>query len=334
MVFDGNIEVKRDDETRILIKMVDETENWGKVHFHTDPNAALYFNDELVGLNGEWDYTFPPGTYTIEARDPFDKGDTQITTFSVEAKQEQNVEVTPPVPHVGYLNIEVSPIGATVSEGGKTLPSDGNYTFTVGRHELTFDMPGYYPQSKVYDVVHNVRENATMTLHPIEYAKSTTIYAGIAGNYSNGIGLSFLVGGIYQNIDVSASYTIGLSSSDPVYWLDNGVYESQATYKVSSFGLRAGYQFHVNSHLGITPYIGYLAQISSPSSGDRGKGLLAGSVLGGVKVYYVPIHHIGVFLAPEFAGAMQGSDLAKDLAKQAGLTRGGFSISLGLVFNI
>lgn len=334
MVFDGNIEVKRDDQTRILIDMVDETENWGKVRLHTNPDAALYFNDELVGVDGVWEPTLPPGTYTIEARDPFEKGDTQITTFTVEAKGNHDVPVTPPVPHVGYLNLVISPIGTTVTEGGNTLPSDGNYTFTVGRHELTFDMPGYHPQSKVYDVVHNVRENASVTLRPIEFAKSTTVYAAVGGNYNNGLGLSFLLGGIYRNIDLSLSYTIGFSSSDPVYWLENGVYDSQATYKVNSFGLRAGYQFHVNRHLGITPYTGYLGQTISPSNGDLGKGLLAGNLLIGAKVYYVPVQHFGVFLAPEYAVPVQSSDLGKDIAKMAGLTRGGFGLTLGVVFNI
>jgi len=336
MVFDGNVMVEREGNGRIIIPMVDETENWGKVRVTTDPAASIYYNGSIVGANGEWNVTLPPGGYSVETRDPFDKADPQTTTFTVEAKSDIEVQALPPTPHVGYLNIELTPVGTTVKEGGTVLSSDGGYTFPVGRHELTFEYPGYYPQSRVYEVTNRVRENSVVTLKQIQYAKSSTIYASIGGTYCDGIGASVAVGGIFSNVDFSASFTLGFSSSDPVKWFDivgsEEVYNSVSTYKVNMFAIRAGYQIHVTNRLAITPYLGYLGQMLT--GGENGDGLMSGGVMGGVKLYYVPVQHFGIFLSPEYATAMQGSDLAKKIAEAGGLTRGGFSVSAGVVFNL
>lgn len=67
MVYKGNVEVKRDDQTRIFLQMEDDPDSWGQVHLTVDPPAYIFFNGQQVGY-GTWDTALQAGTYTVETR--------------------------------------------------------------------------------------------------------------------------------------------------------------------------------------------------------------------------------------------------------------------------
>ena len=334
MVYEGNINVTRDGDGHFVLKMVDERETWGEVTVEVDNNADIWFDDKKVGV-GSWNVLLPAGDYVVETR--AERADPQTTSFTVKPKQNETVKALPPLAHVGYLKLDIKPEDMTITDGISRVTGDPtSLTLGVGEHDFTFARDGYHPVTKTYRVRRDVESNDVVHLKPILFVKPTTAYVAAGFTYAGTPGVSVTLGGVISNIDISASYTFGFGESDPVYWYadeSNPVYDQTCTYKVNTFAIRAGYQIGLNRKMAVTPTLGYIAQTLT-SSGDKGEGLMCGSLGIGVKGLWVPVQHFGVYLQPEYAIPVQKNELGTQIAKIAGITKGGFMVTVGLCFNI
>lgn len=335
MVFEGNINVTRDGDNRIRLEMEDEREKWGEVTIEVDNNADIWFDNKKVGV-GTWTTLMPAGEYVVETR--AEKADPQTTSFTIIPKQKETIKALPPIAHVGYLKLDTKPEDMTIVDGLNPVVGDpSSLTLSVGEHDFTFSREGYHPLKKTYLVRRDVESSDIIRLNPILFVKPTTVYIGAGFSFSGGkLGISLTLGGVIYNIDISASYSFGLGSSNPVYWFEdeqNPVYDQTCTYKVNTLAIRAGYQFIFNRKFAVSPTLGYIGQMLS-SSGDRGSGLMCGSLGIGAKGQWVPIQHFDVFLHPEYAIPIQKDNIGSEIAKYSGITKGGFMLTVGISFNL
>lgn len=335
MVFEGNINVSRDGDSRIRIEMEDERDKWGEVTINVANNADIWFDNKKVGV-GTWTTRMPAGNYVVETR--ADKADPQTTAFTIIPKQEETIEAIAPIPHVGYLKLDIKPQDMTIVDGLNPVTGDpSSLTLGVGEHDFTFSREGYHPLKKTYNVRRDVESSDIIRLSPILFVKPTTVYVNGGFAFDGGKpGVAVTLGGVIYNIDVSANYTFGFGSSKPVYWFEdesNPVYEETCTYKVNSFAVRAGYQIIFNRKMAVTPTLGYIGQMLS-SSGNKGTGFMCGSLGIGAKAQWVPIQHFGVFVHPEYAVPIQKDELGTKIADYSGITKGGFLLTVGISFNI
>ena len=152
-------------------------------------------------------------------------------------------------------------------------------------------------------------------------------------------GGTLLVGVNYKRHDLQLSYTLGLQKSNPVYWYDdNGIWLTGMTYKQNRVGVRYGYKLPVYKQLiSITPQVGYslhtLIGQRSEGSGDYADGAHASILTLGVCGRSVILPQVSVFLRPEYCIALSQDTYYKHTADVSNFSAGGFSLSLGVMFD-
>ena len=108
---------------------------------------------------------------------------------------------------------------------------------------------------------------------------------------------------------------------------------------MNSWNVRLGYQFKALTHFGFTPQLGFqyqqlngtlLKEEGTTKYGDGAKAL-AGTL--GLKAFYVPTKYLALFLQPEYALVVKRDDTYKTVAKKADFSQGGFSATIGILFN-
>lgn len=152
-------------------------------------------------------------------------------------------------------------------------------------------------------------------------------------------GLTAITGAVFHSHDIQLSYTFGLSKSDPVYWYDNtsGKWLSTVGYKQNSLSVHYGYQFNLMRQLAITPQVGYsfnmLSGNVSNGEGNYGDGSKASCLTLGVKLLLVPVQHLYVIVAPEYAVELSQENYYKNTSEIRNFSVGGFSVNAGLLFS-
>jgi len=317
----------------INIPQRDMSDHFGDVTVTVENRADIFFEGKNVGT-GQWKIQLREGNYVIETRKA--NCDPVKTSFTVVAQQQNNVKATPPIPHTGYLNVFTRPRNVITS------PYNLNETITlpVGTHHLEFSRKGYVTQNREYTILRDETTHDTVTLDRVTYVKPLAFYFG-AGYCLRAIsGLTGFLGAVIKGHDVQASYTLGLSTSDPVYWYTNdGSYDycSGCTYKMSSIALRYGYQFNLSDKLAITPQLGGSIDLLSVSENDAkltyADGASATCLTIGMKLLYVPFEHCYLFLAPEYDIVLKKDANYEQLSSSANINAGGLLVHLGVLVN-
>jgi hypothetical protein len=206
----------------------------------------------------------------------------------------------------------------------------------VGTYQLEISKHGYIGTTNEYTIKHNITTTDTINLEKIEYIKHFAFYFGAGFNYRRMYGVSAMAGCILWNIDLQASYTLGLGSSDPVRWYtadDNVAYMSSVTYKRSTFAAKLGYQIRLTERLGITPQVGYhIEQLTGTvidGTNLYGDKASASCVSASAKFIYAPLRHFQLFIAPEFSLGLTKDDEFNRIDAASDIAAGGFMISAG-----
>lgn len=332
MYYDDNINIVKGGNKQIKLQMQDEDLLFGTVNITVADGADIFFDGKKVGT-GSWYQRLKKGIYVVETRKK--NCESQSTSFEVEAKKDKTIAAKAPVPYTGSLFVVSSPKIVGIYNDIKLLSDNGFAKLPIGNNEITFKHDGYRPLTKTYNITRDSEINDTIKLKPITYIKKTGVYAGVAFTYGGStMGITGTIGVNYRNFDLQASYTMGLGTSDDVYWYDKetNVQQEIDTYKLNSFAVKLGYQFPLSMRVGITPQIGYLTQMLK-SNGKYADGTSCGSFTLGAKLLIAPVSHLCILVNPEYAIPNKKSDTYKSVADVGGFSEGGFYAHAGILIN-
>ncbi len=332
MYYDENVNIQKGGEKSLSLQMKDENELFGTVNVTVADGADIYFDGKKVGI-GSWYQRLKAGTYVVETRK--ENSESQTTSFQVEGKTDKTVEAKAPIPYTGSLTVLTSPKLVGIYNDTKLLSNNGFTKLPIGKNEITYKHEGYRSITKTYNIPRDGELRDTIRLKPLTYIKKTGIYAGVAFTYGGStMGVTGTIGGIISNFDIQLSYTMGLGSSDEVFWYANetNVEQEVSTYKLNTMQVKFGYQFPLSMRVGITPQIGYMTQTLS-GSGQYGNGCNCGSFTLGAKLLIAPVPHLCVLINPEFAIPNKKSETYKKIIDVAGFAEGGFYAHAGVIVN-
>ena len=151
------------------------------------------------------------------------------------------------------------------------------------------------------------------------------------------------LGGYVNHLNVEASYLMGLTESEEVFWNNTNGAESgnlsSYTYKPSFIGGKVGYAFYLGRPFRITPQVGVgVVSLNGTEKQKNDKVLDAknGYVLyasASVKIDYLILPWLGVGITPEYSIALSQSDLYERVADVSSKVDGfakGFNVRLGV----
>jgi len=312
----------------VQVDMQDMSHLYGDVTVTVDNRADIFYNGQNMGT-GEWKTQLREGNYTVETRKA--NSDPAMTSFTVVAQRQNNVRANAPVPHTGWLHVYTRPRNV------KIMPIDVSETQTlaVGTYQLEFTRKGFVTQNKEYTVRRNETTLDTITLQRVTYVKPLAFYFGGAFTLRSLSGISAIVGAVYQRHDLQASYTFGLTESDAIYW--GGDMNTGTKYKMSSIGVKYGYQFPLMRQLAITPQVGWSYNFLSANAAQTGNTTYGDGASGqaltvGAKLVLVPMQHLYFFLAPEYMFTLSKDNNFKTITDN-NVNADGFAVHAGLLVN-
>ena len=318
----------------IRVDMQDMSHLYGNVTVTVANNADIYYNGNLVGT-GEWKTQLREGNYTVEARKA--DSDPAMTSFTVTAQQQNNIKATPPTPHTGWLSIYTRPRNVKATYNGTHLFNLTEVqTMPVGTYQVEFTRKGFVTQNHEYTVRRNETTSDTVTLERVTYVKPVAFYFGGAFTARSLSGISGILGAVFYRHDVQASYTFGLTESDIIYW--EGNVNTATKYKMSSIGVKYGYQIPLMRQLAITPQVGYSYNFLSAIAAEAGNttygnGASSNSLSIGAKLVLAPMQNIHLFVAPEYMFTLSKDNLFTTIANNTNVTSDGFAVHVGLLAN-
>lgn len=329
LIYDDKIDITPNGPERYVLKMEDENLKYGDVTVTVPGNAEIYFQGIREGV-GAATFHLKDGVYPVETRKK--DHDPRITNITVNAGQATEVALTPPAPHMGYLELATEPANGVSILSADTLFSESKTMhLPVAHYELRFERGGYFPVTKTYKIEKGQTVCDSIRLQRKQYVKRKGMYAGAGFTYSNMPGVTLNAGCLFANVDLSLSYTIGVTKSKDVDWYDDKTefFAERTKYRMDELTAKVGYQFALVERFGITPFTGYMAQMLHGSA-TKGNNFTCGNAVAGVKFAYVPIPRFSIFFTPEYAIPVISGEQYDAVAKHGGFEKGGFHISAGI----
>ena len=314
------------------VEMDDMSRFYGDVSVTVDNNAEIYFRDKLVGT-GSWKTKLRGGSYTLEARKI--DCDPAKTTFVVKAQDNNRIEANPPIPHIGYLDIYTRPTNVkAIYNGINYINFQERPPLPIGTYQIEFTKKGYVSETREYTIKRNETIRDTVTLHRVNYVKPMAFYFGGGFSYQSLSGLSGIVGVVLWNNDIQASYTFGLSESDPIYW--DGHKNTATKYKMNSISLKYGYQISLARKFVITPQLGYnynTLTANAVATGNKtyGDGAKSENLSVGARLTIIPVQHLCLYVTPEFSFKISQDDYFKAITSSGSFSGDGFAVHAGLL---
>jgi len=342
--YEGELEVwvTTDDDSKknkvINVEQRDMSDHFGDVFVTVDNKADIWFEGKNVG-NSIWQTQLREGTYVVETHKA--DCDPEKTSFTVVAKQRNEVKAAPPTLHTGRLSIYTRPRNAkAMLNGQQEIDLTEAQTLPVGTYQVALSRKGYIPMTREFTVKHNETTRDTVTMEKIQYVKSKSFYFGAGYTFRSLGGITVLAGATYQRYDAQLSYTFGLGKSDEVHWYStdgNDTYLGTMTYKRSTFAIKGGYLFPLTERIGIYPQVGVeferLSATAERGSTDYGDGAAATCLSFGAKLVYAPIERFYAFINPALSFAVNKDDNFKRIADASNISAGGFQLTAGVIFN-
>lgn len=325
------------DRTQIHKETVRLRANFAEVTLRVDADADIYVDGELRARR-LWTGPLRAGNHQVECRQEKHRSSSQYIT--VEENEGRTFDLTAPSPITGVLAVTSRPLGATVTVDGRAA---GQTPCTIdnliiGQHSIVASLANYRTETRTAELKENettdleieLKMNATRLYH-----KPTSPYfqAGLqAGSLT---ALTATLGTYLYNINIEASYLLGLSGSEDIYWNSTGADDNRpvvCSYQPTAFGMKVGYGLTVNPRFRLTPQAGATFISAAAKDGIESKCHAVCATVG-VRADYAVANHFGIYLAPEFGFAVKQSDLFKQLADLSSKIKGwsgGMNVRLGL----
>ena len=324
--------VTTDDEDGVRIVNIEQrdmSDHFGDVTVTVDNRADIYFEDRKVGT-GSWQSQLREGTYVVEARKA--DCDPVKTSFTVLPQQQNNIKANAPVPHTGWLHVYTRPRNVKITPYDVSEP----LSLPVGTYQMEFTRRGYVSRNIEYVVRHNETTRDTVTLERVTYVKPLAFYFGGAFTIRSLMGVSGIIGAVYHRHDLQASYTFGLTESDAVYW--GGDINTGTKYRMQSIGVKYGYQFPLMRQLALTPQVGYSYNYLSAYEAVKGNtiygnGAFSNAVTVGMKLVFVPVQHVCLYVAPEYMIAISKDKIFETIVNSSNVSASGFAVHAGVLVN-
>lgn len=331
MIGEQNVNITKTSDNSIRLEMEDMSHNYVQVSIRVDDNAEIWYNDEKKGV-GVWNTELYKGEYVIQARK--DDAESRFTTIKVEPGQTDPIVITAPVPYQGYIRINTIPRDAVIMSGQRKITNGSQMQFNAGPLFVNVTRRGYYPVEKEYMIPRNSQVNDTIKMEHISYVKENQFYFGAGVNAGPFTGITALAGATFKNFDLQISYTLGMTSTDVLYWYLGDTFSSAVQYKQNTLAFKLGYQLEPITRLALVPQLGYslltLNGSTTEGTDKAGDGAKCSCLTIGARAEFAPGEHIGLFLCPEYAFGIKKDKKYEDIADKLSLTAGGISITAGL----
>jgi hypothetical protein len=323
----------------ISVTLTDQSHHYGEVEATVADNAEIWYAGHKVA-NGTWKENLREGTYTITTkRVDCDDSETYIT---VKPLQKNEITLKSPTPHTGYLRVYTRPQSASIKDNRGHLMSLANQVeLPIGTHSFQFSHRGFKPMEREWTVRHNELVVDTVQMERISYVKKSCFYFGLSYT-AIGLqgGITPLVGAILGNNDFQFSYTFGTTTSNGIYLYDaNNVYAGALEYRENTFSIKYGYQIALLGRFAFTPQVGFsvhslACNTTDPDfSKEYADQAIANSATVGVRLAWVPMQHLYIFLAPQMGFVVQQDDAFKMVADKCDFNASGFGLQAGLIAN-
>lgn len=329
-----NFTMTRESENNIRLEMEDMSKYYVQVSIRVDDNAEIWYNDERKGV-GVWNTELYKGEYVVQSRK--DGCESRFTTIKIEPgkSDKEPIQITAPVPYQGYLRLTVTPHDASILSNGRKITENAQTQLNAGLMRVNFSRKGYYPEEREYEIMRNTQTVDTVKMRRISYVKKNQFYFGAGYTVNTFMGVSAVVGFTIYHVDVQASYTIGMNSSDNLSWYQNDEYNSTMNYKQNVFSGKIGYQLEPLSRIALVPQVGYsllqLAGTQVDGDGKLGDAAKCSCFTVGAKIEFVPSQNISFFILPEYAVATKKDAFYELIADRLKFTPGGFYATGGLI---
>ena len=166
LLFEDVVTLTTDGPKQFNLQMEEENLKFGDVDIEVADGAELWFQDKREGV-GSLHKHLKAGSYVITAKLP-DHED-QTTAFTVDAGKTKTVTATPPLAHLGYLELVTDPTyGVTVMEGDSVIDLQSTMQLPVARYEYDFTKKGYYPQTLKFRIERGETLRDTIRLERIQ----------------------------------------------------------------------------------------------------------------------------------------------------------------------
>lgn len=259
---------------------------------------------------------------------------------TIEIKEGQTEELSVTMSDMARMTITSDPDDANLFINGKAV---GKTPYTAdmasGDYEIRISKPKY----KDYIRKEHLDSSNPQVKYILvrQYFQKNGFYFNPSLQVGSCMAMGAGIGGYVCNVNVEASYMLGLSSSEEIYWnaMDKDERPVGYTYKVSVIGGRVGYGVVCGSRLRVTPQIGAgcvqyngTEGVSGTSSFKPEKFYAVNATIG-CKVDYAIMPLLGVFITPEFSTAVTKSDYFKEIEPVSTKIKGfatGVNIRAGL----
>ena len=159
----GNVTVDDPENTKTV--NVRLKPDFVEVTLKVDADAEIWVNNEKKGIR-TWTGALGKGTYKIECKQ--EGHETKVISKEISAAMNgQTITLPVPQPIYGSMNIESTPIGATIQldnkEVGKTPKSVNE--ILVGRHEIKLTKEGFTPYTEMVTIAKGERKQIKATLN-------------------------------------------------------------------------------------------------------------------------------------------------------------------------
>ena len=322
-------------QTILTVQMQDLSRHYGQGRLTVDNNADIFFADNKVGYPGKWDFDLREGIYEVETRKA--DCDPERTTFDVKpGSQGNDVTAKAPTPHTGWLSLYTRPRNVMATDNGHPIDLSEVQTLPVGTHQISISRKGYVSLQREYHIHRDQTTADTIPLERVKYVKPLAFYFGVAYAIRSLSGVSGILGLVLYGHDLQASYTFGLTESDPVYW--GGDLNTATKYKMNSICLKYGYQFNLMRQLAITPQVGYSYNFLTANAAAAGNTIYGDDASSstaslGAKIVLVPVQHLYVFVAPEYTFALNQDKNFKTITNSSNFSADGFVVHAGVLVN-
>ena len=168
-VTDGNT-------TNAFIKM---TANFVDVNVTTDLQSYIYIDNEKVG-KGSWKGRLSDGTHIFEAKKESHKTSTKNVTLVL--GKSENIVIPNPTPIYGILDVNSTPMGATIFIDGKKNGTTPRVItdILIGKHTIRIEKDGYNADTKEVTIIEKKKTDLNVTL---SVGKEITIETNSSGDH-------------------------------------------------------------------------------------------------------------------------------------------------------
>ena len=322
----------------------------------TTPNATIYVNNVRRGT-GECVLQLSQRDYIVKVECEGYQPLEQPITVTEQSLQQFVIPALKQL--LGSLNVNFKPTGSSLAIDGRqrgTTPTIIS-ELPVGTHRVEISKDGYKPFTNSNVVIEPNKEvSLSGKLERIEIKQEKQKVDDTKGKKSSGtiktdkqllpnsgfyaeaafqvgtlMGVGAVIGGYISNFNVEASYLMGLSKSEDIYWSKAGNSSVICSYKPTALGFRVGYGFVIAEKLRLTPQVGATAVSIRCSDGDS-KGNAISATLG-LRADYAVAPHFIIFATPEASFAVSKSDVYQQLIDVSSKVKSwatGFNARIGL----